>query len=588
MINEVVAILSGKGPVRTPPCYQYDRGRVLVFSGNLPGTFEVDFSNSPVRSSITQIGQANRVGIPDQYFESGEPVYVYLVNVGEDYAVTENPVCIIPVIGRSARTNEQPAPEPQSVIDQTIAALNAAVEDAETAVVHYPQIVDGTWRVWNVTAGEWVDTGISATGDDGIGISSIAKTGTAGLVDTYTITFTNGQTSTFTVTNGVNGDPGRDGVSPAITVSEITGGHRITITDAGHPQGQTVDVMDGTDGNDGRGIVSVTKISTSGNVDTYQITYTSGEPTTFTVTNGINGQDGVSPAVSISAITGGHEVTITDKDHPSGQSFNVLDGQQGDPGPGLPEGGTQGQIPVKKSATDYDTEWQDMPSIPAGATAAEVKAGTASGAFIPPSLEDAAAFFGIAKAAGDTSQSASSNAVGVYTSDALIKIQKMLGIYEAPWEVIRSDTFTNATAASYEITADNNGNPFELTDILFVLLTPQQETEATLGSSGRVYVYYNASAYETAYFSSYTQATNASPRCSSVKIEQKNGLREVMYLTNNTTGGDPYTKIHSNSVPQSDTNGWIIGQKRVYTKIVIAEIKGTAKYALYGKRKWTV
>lgn len=41
-----------------------------------------------------------------------------------------------------------------------------------------------------------------ATGATGNGIASISKTGTAGLVDTYTITYTNGQTSTFTVTNG--------------------------------------------------------------------------------------------------------------------------------------------------------------------------------------------------------------------------------------------------------------------------------------------------------------------------------------------------------------------------------------------------
>lgn len=39
----------------------------------------------------------------------------------------------------------------------------------------------------------------------GNGIASITKTGTQGLVDTYTITFTNGNTSTFTVTNGQNG-----------------------------------------------------------------------------------------------------------------------------------------------------------------------------------------------------------------------------------------------------------------------------------------------------------------------------------------------------------------------------------------------
>lgn len=44
-----------------------------------------------------------------------------------------------------------------------------------------------------------------ATGADGDGISKIEKTSTNGLVDTYTITFTSGSTTTFTVTNGQNG-----------------------------------------------------------------------------------------------------------------------------------------------------------------------------------------------------------------------------------------------------------------------------------------------------------------------------------------------------------------------------------------------
>ena len=39
-------------------------------------------------------------------------------------------------------------------------------------------------------------------GEDGVGIASITKTGTSGLVDTYTITYTDGDTDTFTVTNG--------------------------------------------------------------------------------------------------------------------------------------------------------------------------------------------------------------------------------------------------------------------------------------------------------------------------------------------------------------------------------------------------
>lgn len=42
-------------------------------------------------------------------------------------------------------------------------------------------------------------------GAAGKGITSITKTGTSGLVDTYTITYTDGTTSTFTVTNGSSG-----------------------------------------------------------------------------------------------------------------------------------------------------------------------------------------------------------------------------------------------------------------------------------------------------------------------------------------------------------------------------------------------
>lgn len=51
--------------------------------------------------------------------------------------------------------------------------------------------------------GEKGETG--ATGATGNGIASIEKTGTSGLVDTYTITYTDGTTTTFTVTNGADG-----------------------------------------------------------------------------------------------------------------------------------------------------------------------------------------------------------------------------------------------------------------------------------------------------------------------------------------------------------------------------------------------
>jgi hypothetical protein len=49
------------------------------------------------------------------------------------------------------------------------------------------------------------------------------------------------------------------------------------------------------------------------------------------------GEDGVSPEIEIETITGGHTVTITDAEHPAGQSFDVMDGTDGAPGsPGTP------------------------------------------------------------------------------------------------------------------------------------------------------------------------------------------------------------------------------------------------------------
>lgn len=55
-------------------------------------------------------------------------------------------------------------------------------------------------------------------------------------------------------TPGTPGEQGEAGVSPTVTITPITGGHRVTITDEEHPQGQSFDVMDG----DGSNLVAMT------------------------------------------------------------------------------------------------------------------------------------------------------------------------------------------------------------------------------------------------------------------------------------------------------------------------------------------
>ena len=138
-------------------------------------------------------------------------------------------------------------------------------------------------------------------GATGVGIKSVEKTGTSDLVDTYTITYTDGTTSTFTVTNGAKGDKGDDGDDgepgatgngiASIAVDETNTDTSKTVLKITFTNNSTqlINVANGKNGENGVGITSISKTSTNGLIDTYTITYSSGDSTTFTVTNGKDG-----------------------------------------------------------------------------------------------------------------------------------------------------------------------------------------------------------------------------------------------------------------------------------------------------------
>ncbi len=145
--------------------------------------------------------------------------------------------------------------------------------------------------------------------ETGNGIASIEKTGTQGLVDTYTITYTDGTTTTFTVTNGEKGEQGIQGIqgvagenghTPVITIQE--GYWYIDGVNTNQP-------AQGIQGETGNGISDISKTKTEGLVDTYTITFTNGNTTTFTVTNGEKGDAGVS--ISGVNITDSGEIVIS-------------------------------------------------------------------------------------------------------------------------------------------------------------------------------------------------------------------------------------------------------------------------------------
>lgn len=215
---------------------------------------------------------------------------------------------------------------------------------------------------------------------------------------------------------GVPGTPGQDGFSPTASVTQTSTGATITVTDAHGTT--TAEITNGQDGAPGA----------------------PGTP-------GTPGADGFSPTITVTDIPGGHRVTITDATGP--HSFDVMDGE--DSGGAVQDVQVNGvsvlsdgvaNVPVA-STTDYGVikvgqglfVFQNKLNTDY-ATDANIKGGTSYYKPITPVLQHYSAFYGLAKASGDTTQSASSNAVGNYTNNAKDKIQQMLGIIDmiAPHE----------------------------------------------------------------------------------------------------------------------------------------------------------
>lgn len=139
------------------------------------------------------------------------------------------------------------------------------------------EVSDYTWFKWK---GEKGDTGVS--------IQSIAKASTVGSVDTYLITFDDGNTETFTVTNGSNissiAKTATAGLVDTYTVT-LTNGNTSTFTVT-----------------NAKSISSITMVSgnhAAGTTDTYRITFNDGDTTDFTVYNGANGTGAVSSVAGI-------------------------------------------------------------------------------------------------------------------------------------------------------------------------------------------------------------------------------------------------------------------------------------------------
>ena len=191
----------------------------------------------------------------------------------------------------------------QAANSATSAATSASRAEAWSA--HPPYIgANGNWYVYDVATSAYVDSEIDASITITIGTTTTLEPGNDAQV-------TNVGTNTdaifnFGIPKGAKGDTGATGATG--TTPDIT----ITATaDATSSANPSVTVTEG-----GTAEAPTFALAFSG------LKGTKGD----TGNTGATGADGVSPEVTITNIAGGHRVSITDADHPSGQSFDVMDG----------------------------------------------------------------------------------------------------------------------------------------------------------------------------------------------------------------------------------------------------------------------
>ena len=498
----IIGTVGGGRYTVTAPIVKEDYGLYLQIEGiELPETYEVDFSNDEHSgSSVTMIGNADGVLIPSQFVKSGKDVFAFLYHVGADYGRTVFKFRI-PNKLRPDRTDEQPTPEEQSVIDQTISALNDAVdraEDAEQAIenmsVSAQTLAEGSTATVTKTEQEGVvhlEFGIpkGATGAQG----ERGEKGDKGDTGAQGIQGIQGERG-LQGAKGDKGDKGDTGATGAKGEQGERGPQGIQgETGPQGPQGDDYiltaqDKQDIAELVDAGGVV-VNATLVSGTQYTIDSTYdaiktalsagktvvvmTQGMPMPYVGNVRLNDEWFLAFGVStiydnVATLTGFmipqtyQNVAVWTEQNTTIPTLNdvqingtsiVSDGVANVPV------ATDGVSGVARFSGTYGLRrWSDTNPliVISSASSSMIKSGGTSGTsdFKPltPNRQHESTFYGLARASGDTTQSQSSNAVGVYTEDAKSKIQDMIGIDE--WKLVAEETL--AEDGYFDITIANS------------------------------------------------------------------------------------------------------------------------------------
>lgn len=242
------------------------------------------------------------------------------------------------------------------------------------SIVYTPPASGSLTGTMVITLADQSTTSVSV--QNGKGIVSIAKTGTSGLVDTYTITYNDSTTSTFTVTNGAKGDTGDAWYVWIRYAGNCTGNppYPASDSDIGINPDNWIGIYSGTSstaptdrfqyawfeikgakGDTGDSITSVVRTSgtgAAGTTDTYTV-YAEGTAVgTFDVYNGSNGEG--APSTDLPLMDGVATVGVSlefargDHIHPNDTSKQALINASG-----ILKGAGNGSVSAATKGTDY-------------------------------------------------------------------------------------------------------------------------------------------------------------------------------------------------------------------------------------------
>ena len=303
-----------------------------------------------------------------------------------------------------------------------------------TNVTHYPKVVNGYWYVWDASKNEYINTNVDARGIKG-DKGDVGKTGN-GIENTVlnpdytlTITFTDGASYTTPPIRGEKGLKGDVGNGIASTV--LNNDYTLTINFTDGTQYTTPPIR-GEKGEKGEPATDMEiHICSASEYDaeTRVPTIVNPDSSTFYL---VPTEDGTSPDLFTEwvYVNNAWEMFGSAKIDLSGYLTDVqINGTSI-----VTDGVANVPIASKKALGAVKTETNyGILTNNAGriyvdcANSLVVKTGTDQFRPIPPLYQHLSTFYGLAKAAGDTTQSQSSNAVGVYTEDAKSKISEMLG-----------------------------------------------------------------------------------------------------------------------------------------------------------------